>query len=329
MVKAGVTAAALVCLLVTTIVLVRAEAQPPHPIVVKTRYLPLNQDRPQLRTLGRLRYAGGLRLTAKGEMAFGGLSGLDVDDEGRFLSQTDAGSLVRGRLVLDRAGRLAGLADTTIEALTDEAGQPYGSKSEGDAEDIAFLPGGGYAVSFEQKHRVMAYRPGHAPRRLGIPDTAFPSRNRALEALTVWHDPAKGEDRLVEGAEDGRAWSCDIEGQGCVQVLDSSQEPLTRGYSLTSLDALPDGHGMIAMYRDVSLLHGMQGMIAWVRPGASPQVTPLAWLSAPLSVDNFEGIAAVKRGDGGIRLYIVSDDNFSSIQRTLLMAFDWTPPAPG
>jgi hypothetical protein len=232
-------------------------------------------------------------------------------------------------LVLNPQGRLVGLADTTLESLTDEAGQPYGSKSEGDAEDITLLPGGGYAVSFEQKHRVLAYRPGLAPRRLGIPDTTFPSRNRALEALTVWHDPARGEDRLVEGAEDGRAWSCDIEGKGCVQFLVPAEEKLTRGYSLTSLDALPDGLGMVAMYRDVSLIHGMQGMIAWVRPGASPQVTPLAWLSSPLSVDNFEGIAAVARPGGGVRLYIVSDDNFSSIQRTLLMAFDWTPPGAG
>jgi hypothetical protein len=329
MVKAGVVAAAVLCLLVTTVVLAPAAPQAPHPITVKARYLPLNQGRPQLRTVGALRYAGGLKLTARGERAFGGLSGLDVDGEGRFVSQTDAGSLVRGRLVLDRQGRLAGLAEATLEPLTDEAGQPYGSKSDGDAEDITLLPGGGYAVSFEQKHRVLAYRPGQAPRRLGIPGTVFPSRNRALEALTVWHDPARGEDRLVEGAEDGRAWSCDIEGQGCVQFLDPAQEKLTRGYSLTSLDALPDGLGMVAMYRDVSLIHGMQGMIAWVRPGASPQVTPLAWLSSPLSVDNFEGIAAVKRPDGGIRLYIVSDDNFSSIQRTLLMAFDWTPPGAG
>lgn len=37
--------------------------------------------------------------------------------------------------------------------------------------------------------------------------------------------------------------------------------------------------------------------------------------------DNFEGIAA-KKTDGGVRLYIISDNNFSTSQRTLLMAFD-------
>jgi hypothetical protein len=37
--------------------------------------------------------------------------------------------------------------------------------------------------------------------------------------------------------------------------------------------------------------------------------------------DNFEGIAA-KKAEGGVRLYIISDNNFSPSQRTLLMAFD-------
>ena len=48
----------------------------------------------------------------------------------------------------------------------------------------------------------------------------------------------------------------------------------------------------------------------------------LAEIAAPLAVDNFEGVAAVRAPDGGVRLYIVSDDNFSPRQRTLLLAFD-------
>jgi hypothetical protein len=44
-----------------------------------------------------------------------------------------------------------------------------------------------------------------------------------------------------------------------------------------------------------------------------------------LSVDNFEGLAAVPGPAGGIRFYLVSDDNASREQRTLLLAFDWWP----
>ena len=41
-----------------------------------------------------------------------------------------------------------------------------------------------------------------------------------------------------------------------------------------------------------------------------------------VTIDNFEGIAARQMPDGRVRLFIVSDDNFSASQRTLLMVYD-------
>ena len=48
-------------------------------------------------------------------------------------------------------------------------------------------------------------------------------------------------------------------------------------------------------------------------------------MARPLTIDNFEAIAAVPAKDGSVRFYLLSDDNFQSSQRTLLLAFDWTP----
>ena len=48
-------------------------------------------------------------------------------------------------------------------------------------------------------------------------------------------------------------------------------------------------------------------------------------LAAPLTVDNYEGLGTVARPNGGFRFYLISDDNASSAQRTLLVAFDWRP----
>jgi hypothetical protein len=48
-------------------------------------------------------------------------------------------------------------------------------------------------------------------------------------------------------------------------------------------------------------------------------------LAAPMTVDNCEGLAAVLRPDGGVRFYLLSDDNALASQRTLLLAFDWRP----
>ena len=44
-------------------------------------------------------------------------------------------------------------------------------------------------------------------------------------------------------------------------------------------------------------------------------------LRGPVTVDNFEGLAAVPRNrPTPFRFYLISDDNFSSSQRTLLLA---------
>jgi hypothetical protein len=48
-------------------------------------------------------------------------------------------------------------------------------------------------------------------------------------------------------------------------------------------------------------------------------------LAAPMTVDNFEGVAVVPRANGGLRVYLLSDDNGNASQRTLLLAFDWKP----
>ncbi|MEM8724486.1 MAG: esterase-like activity of phytase family protein, partial [Pseudomonadota bacterium] len=50
----------------------------------------------------------------------------------------------------------------------------------------------------------------------------------------------------------------------------------------------------------------------------------LITLRPPLTVDNFEGLA-VREQAGRTFLYIVSDDNFSLNQRSLLMKFEVIP----
>ncbi|MCA6312626.1 MAG: hypothetical protein IM632_04260, partial [Phenylobacterium sp.] len=48
-------------------------------------------------------------------------------------------------------------------------------------------------------------------------------------------------------------------------------------------------------------------------------------LARPLTTDNFEGVEVLPGNEGGLRFLLASDDNFSTEQRTLLLAFDWTP----
>jgi hypothetical protein len=296
-------------------------------IVVEAKPAPLNPERPGDRRVGALTYAGGLILSSPGTEGFGGLSDIDVRTDGTFISQSDAGDLLTGRIVLDRRGRLAGVADATWAKLTDEKGEGFrGSKNLADSEDITFMPGGGFAVSLEQEHRVELYRGQGGSRRLGVPaEAASFEPNVGLEGLTVWTD-GQGRQRLVEGGEDGRAWSCDLEGQDCVQILDSRAEGMDKDFALTSLDALPDGHGMVATYRAFDLLQGMRCQVVWFQPDAPKKLTTLARLAPPFTIDNMEGIASLRNRDGSIRLYLVSDDNQNKLQRTVLLAFDWREP---
>jgi hypothetical protein len=229
--------------------------------------------------------------------------------------------------VLDGERRLAGIADAGWARLTDEQGQPFaGPKDDADAEDITYLPGGGFAVSFEQHPRVEAYVGAGPGRPLGVPAEASSlPPNTGLEALTAWTD-GQGRERLVEGSEDGRAWSCDMQGRACVQILDPARDGPEKAFALTGLDAL-DAGGMVAVYRAFDLIRGARAKVFWLRPEAPRKLTELATIAPPYTVDNMEGIAAVRSADGSIRLYLVSDDNLSKAQRTILLAFDWGAPA--
>ena len=59
------------------------------------------------------------------------------------------------------------------------------------------------------------------------------------------------------------------------------------------------------------------------RPRLACTITPriVATLRPPLNVDNMEALA-VERSGGRTRIWIASHDNFSALQRTLLLQFE-------
>jgi hypothetical protein len=60
-----------------------------------------------------------------------------------------------------------------------------------------------------------------------------------------------------------------------------------------------------------------------IEAGENWEVEVLARLDSPIPIDNFEGIALDQRTDKGCDLWLISDDNFSKFQRTLLLKLDW------
>lgn len=294
-------------------------------IVVDSEPLPLDPADPTRQSLGAFAYAGGLVITSKQTSRLHGLSDLKVWPDGRFLSASDQSDIFEGRIVLDRAGRLVGIADARVGTFKDEKGVDWFSfgQMEMDIEGIAEFPNGDRLAVFEQHDRVLLY-PGNGgpPRAAPAPQVTF-DYNNAMEALAL--EPSVGPDAYRIGVEStGATFVCRLS-TACTADVRLELE----GLALSGLDILPDGR-IAYLLRDFDPKRG--NTVRLKIADRKGKVLDGMELSRPLSVDNFEGVAAVPRRDGRIRFYLLVDDNFGLYagkptgQRTLLMAFDWTPP---
>jgi hypothetical protein len=262
-----------------------------------------------------VRFAGGLELVLDPDSPLHSLSDLKLADADDFVSVSDAGDLVRGRLRHDGAGRLKGVDSLRWRRLTLVDGTPISAKEDGDAEGL-FLGPDGLAVSFERRHRLWSYGPletlSARPTPLTSPDAAFPL-NDGMEGISA------GPGGWRVAAEAGGVWDCAV--RGCRVVTAPPPAPVPDSdYRITGMDRDPGGDGFWIVERRFRPPVDVRARVR--RMAVDGSLGPvLVELSLPSTVDNFEGIAAVRLGDR-TRLYILSDDNGSDRQRTLMLAFD-------
>ncbi|MDX9998980.1 MAG: esterase-like activity of phytase family protein [Phenylobacterium sp.] len=285
-------------------------------IVVSAKPVPLNPEAPDLSRIGRFAYAGGVELASDDTARLHGLSDVEITPDGRLVAISDEGDLLEARIVLDREGRLAGLAEARIAALPGLDGQPLPGKQEADSEGLAVMPNGDRLVSFELNHRIWLYpADGGPPRPAPSPQITSPP-NGGMEALAP--DPEAGPDAYIAGGEDSaQLFHCRLSA-GCTPGATIDRPG--REFGLVALRRLPEGRTAYLL-RAWDPLRGNR--IVLKIDGPQGEVDRLE-LSRPFTVDNFEALAAAPI-EGGLRFYILSDDNFQRIQRTLLLAFDWRP----
>lgn len=261
-------------------------------------------------------YAGGLSVIADPTSPVHSLSDLKLTGDGRAVMVSDVGDLVLADLRLDGQGRLIGLDHVRTRRLTLQNGQPITDKHDGDAEGLALTPDGDLLISFERNHRLWNYgrlpslRPD--PHPLRIPDFDF-AENDGMEAVSI---TAYGW-RIA--GEAGGLWDCTP--MRCVVVTPPPQTPVPiSDWRITGMDRDPSGDGWFVVERRYRAPFDLRGRIRRLAPdGVLGPV--LVELKLPGTTDNFEGVAAERRG-AATRLYILSDDNFNPVQRTLLLAFD-------
>lgn len=253
---------------------------------------------------------------------FGGLSGLALEDNGTLLAVTDAGGWVR----IGLAGGAP--ATAAIGYMRGADGRFLSGKTENDAEGLALRDGIAF-VSFERDFRIEAFAVGtcgasaKAVEIAALPG-AFEGRdidaNDGPEALVLTPD---GNLRFgFEGASGSVSPIGHVLASGQAE-WSGARADNPSGFALVAIDAvsLPGGETReIHLYRAFDPLRGARSVLVW-----GPGETGRLMLSRPVLTDNFEGLAAEWLDTGELRLWIVSDNNFSKLQRTLIYAFDVTP----
>jgi hypothetical protein len=262
-----------------------------------------------------VRFAGGIELVLETASPLHSLSDLKLLDDAAFISVSDAGDLVRGRLRLDRAGRLTGVEGLAVRRLTLMDGALIVEKADGDAEGLAIDARGDLLVSFERDHRIWNYgdprRPRSTPVAVRGPDAAF-TLNDGMEGI------AAGPDGWRVSGESGGVWDCTA--ARCAVVVAPGTPVPDSDYRITGMDRDPSGEGWFVVQRSWNPPVDARARVR--RMAADGTLGPvLIELKLPGTTDNFEGVAAVTV-EAGTRLYILSDDNNNAAQRTLLLAFD-------
>jgi hypothetical protein len=295
-----------------------AAALPPGgAITVDAVPVPLNPANPAQNAIGDFTFAGGIALTTRDTPLLHGLSDVIVSEDAHLTAVGDDGIFFDAQLEFGPGERLAGLRNARIVPLRGEDGRPLSGKLSADAEGLTQLPNGDRLVSFERRHRIWLYPAGGGPpRAVPSPQVSFPL-NAGMEALAA--DPESAADAyIVGGEESGEMWSCRVSQAECQQRPMIAKPP---EFGLVGMATLPGG-------RLVQLLRAYEqrrGTRVTLRIFTGTTEVARMEIAPPLTIDNFEGVAAVPRGDGRTRFYLLSDDNGSDSQRTLLLAFDWRP----
>lgn len=258
------------------------------------------------------------------DRALGGLSGLSLTETGDLLSVSDVGQFIRIEM---NDGEPSGTASRAAMRFENPLIRP--SKLTADAEGLAYRDGLAL-VSFERHYRVLGFDLsgcGAAARGITI---AKPPRhydkqrlraNSGPEALSLHPDGTLSLG--YEQPREGRAVTAHILNDGTATLSNPETDlALPVDFRQVGMDHLATESGAVI---SVTLLRaydrdtGNRSILSFTSDdGPAPSQISL---EPPMTVDNFEGIALQER-EGGLRAYIISDDNFSNRQQTLLYALD-------
>jgi hypothetical protein len=303
----------------------------PVSIEVNARPIPAfdRNDRSRVR-FGALEYRSGLVLTSPFP-GFGGLSGIRLDARGeRFISFSDKGDWFTGSIVY-QDGKMTGLADVEAAPMRGPDGKPIQTRGWFDSESIA-LDGSFVYIGLERVNRVLRFdfSKGFTRARGEVvplpPAAAKLPYNKGLEALVFVPKGMPLAGTLIAISERGLDARGDLVG-----FLVGGPSPgqfsvrRTENFDISDAVLLASGE-LLILERKFSWVSGVgirirRIALASVAPGAVVDGPSIFEANLENEVDNMEGIDVHVTPEGETVLTMVSDDNFSMIQRTMLLQF--------
>lgn len=288
----------------------------------------LDGDDPSRTEFGALVLLSAIKMSSD-NVDFGGISGLQISADGkRLLAVTDAGKWLQAALRYEEGGELTGLDAATLSPLRDEKGQPVRGGSNIDAESLSLqqpgdLQGPAY-VSFERRHRIWFYPQGlgsKAEQMRTPPGLDKAEENKGLEAFERRADGSfiALAEHMLNSAGNHTGWLISGEKSQAISLRREGE------FEPTDMEFLPDGD-LLVLERRYTRLGGPGMQIRRVKadsikPDAILDGEVLINLTARYGIDNFEGLSARRNDAGEIIIYVISDNNFSPLQKNLLLMF--------
>ncbi|MFV0384216.1 esterase-like activity of phytase family protein [Paracoccus sp. (in: a-proteobacteria)] len=257
---------------------------------------------------------------------FGGFSGLEISDDGKsFHALTDRAHLFWGSIERDASGLISGMNIAGSAHLKDGGGVLLPPGYTGDSEGLAIGADGRIWVSFEGLDRVVAYDdPAKASHPLPRPPKRPELRiNTGFESLAIQPDGT-----LITMPEQSLSSAAPFP---VMRVRDGNwDQPFSirrdgRWLPVGS-DFGPDGWFYL-LERDFQGLLGFSSRVRRMKLGENGvEQEEMLLETNPLQYDNLEGLSVWDDGQG-IRLTMISDDNFLFVQRTELVEYRLHPQA--
>jgi len=342
----GLRLAAVLLLVAAAGALVPALAEKPattmeaaKPTTITAIPIDFDREHPDRKEFGKLVWRGGLNLFGKTSY-FGGFSALAIDPSGRsLLAISDAGVWLRATIEYD-GRKIKGLSHAVLGPLLGKDGAPLRDELDRDTEGLALVSGttqeGTAYVSFERHHAIEPY--SFTADRFGPPGGALPlpagakgmNANQGIEAI-AYLNTGKLKGTLVAFSERKTDKKGNLQGW-----LIGGPTPggitLKRlgGFDITDAAPLPEG-GLVVLERRFRYSEGVKMRIRRIsaneiKRGALMLGEVLLEANDALNIDNMEAIAAHRTASGETVLTLMSDDNYSGLQRTLIMQFALPQP---